>query len=116
MNQFRVFKVIKIVLFVVVATFAFGFVVQQLWNWLMPALFGLHTISFWQAFGLFLLSKILFGGFHKGGGGRGPGRMWRHQMKERWEGMSEEEREKFRAGMQGRRGGWCSPRPAGPVG
>ena len=115
MNKFRVFKGIKILFFVVLATFVFGFLVQGLWNWLMPALFGLHTISFWQAFGLFLLSKILFGGFHKGGGGRGPGRMWRHQMKERWEGMSEEEREKFRAGMQGRRG-WCSPRPAGPVG
>jgi hypothetical protein len=115
MNRFRVFKGIKILLFVVVATFVFGYLVRELWNGLMPPLFGLHAITFWQALGLFLLSKILFGGFHKGGGGGGRGRMWRHQMKERWEGMSEEEREKFRAGMQGRRG-WCSPRPAGPVG
>jgi Ca2+/H+ antiporter, TMEM165/GDT1 family len=114
MNKFRVLKGIKILLFVVVATFVFGFLVRGLWNWLMPSLFGLHEISFAQALGLFLLAKILFGGFHRGGG-RGPGRMWRHKMKERWEGMSEEEREKFRAGMRDR-GGWCRPRAAGPVG
>jgi hypothetical protein len=114
MNKFRVFKGIKIVLFVVLATFVFGLLVRDLWNWLMPSLFGLHEISFAQALGLFLLSKILFGGFHRGGG-RGRGRMWGRQMKERWDGMSEEEREKFRAGMRERRG-WCSPRPAGPVG
>jgi hypothetical protein len=114
MNKFRVFKGIRILLFVVVATFVFGYLVRELWNGLMPPLFGLHAITFWQALGLFLLSKILFGGFHRGGGG-GRGRMWSHRMKERWGGMSEEEREKFRAGMR-ERGGWCSPRPAGPVG
>lgn len=32
-----------------------------LWNWLMPEIFGLTTISFWQALGLNLLSGILFG-------------------------------------------------------
>ncbi|KKX48300.1 hypothetical protein L950_0221860 [Sphingobacterium sp. IITKGP-BTPF85] len=33
--------------------------VQLLWNVLMPEIFGLKIISFWQAFGLLLLSKIL---------------------------------------------------------
>ncbi|MBN1879552.1 hypothetical protein JW823_05520 [bacterium] len=37
-----------------------GFVVQWLWNWLMPVIFGLGTITFWQAWGLVLLSHILF--------------------------------------------------------
>lgn len=44
----------------------FGFIIMWLWNWLMPELFGLTTLTFWQGVGLFLLSKILFGGF--GGG------------------------------------------------
>jgi Ca2+/H+ antiporter, TMEM165/GDT1 family len=112
MKGYRIFKGIKIVLFVAVATLAFGFLVRELWNGLMPGLFGLHTITFWQALGLFLLSKILFGGFHHGHGGRG--RRWKEDMRQRWEGMSTEEREKFRAGMRGR-GGWCRPERAEPV-
>lgn len=38
----------------------FGFILMWLWNWLMPDIFGLPTISFWQAWGLVLLSHILF--------------------------------------------------------
>ena len=81
-----------------------GFVVMGLWNWLVPAVFGGHTITFWQALGLLVLSKILFGGFH----GR-PGRHmhWRRRMMERWEKMTPEEREKFGQGLRegcGRRG------------
>jgi len=45
----------------------FGFVIMWLWNWLMPDLFGLTTITYWQAVGLFILSKILIGC----GGGKG---------------------------------------------
>jgi uncharacterized membrane protein len=39
-----------------------GEVVQQLWNWLLPPLFGWPRITFWQAFGLLALCRILFGG------------------------------------------------------
>jgi hypothetical protein len=39
-----------------------GIVVQWLWNWLMPDIFGLKQITFWQAVGLLFLSKLLFGG------------------------------------------------------
>jgi hypothetical protein len=39
-----------------------GFVIMWLWNWLMPDLFGLSTITYWQAVGLFILAKILIGG------------------------------------------------------
>lgn len=31
-----------------------------LWNWLMPTIFGLTKITFWQAFGINLLSSLLF--------------------------------------------------------
>lgn len=47
----------------------FGIVVMHLWNWLMPELFGLGLIGFWQAFGLVLLARILVGGWHHGHNG-----------------------------------------------
>ena len=55
----------------------FGFVTMWLWNWLMPAIFKLPTIGFWQAWGILALSHLLF----KGGGMGKSGR--RHGKKER---------------------------------
>ena len=52
-----------IILFVV-AVIAFSFVVMSLWNWLIPELFGGPMITMWQAIGLLVLSKILFGSFN----------------------------------------------------
>jgi len=110
MKNYRVWKGIQFVLFALVGCFVFGFVVKELWNWLMPGIFHLGMISFWQALGLLVLSKILFGGFHRHAGGRGR-RGWKEQMEKRWAGMTDEERERFRSGM-GRRGWgrWCEPR------
>lgn len=49
--------------FAIVAFVAFfGFIFQYLWNWLMPEIFGLITITYWQAIGLIILAKIIFGG------------------------------------------------------
>jgi hypothetical protein len=101
MKSYRLWKVLKIVVLVLVAVLAFGYVTMQLWNWVMPAVLGLHTITFAQALGLLVLSKILFGGFHRHGG---CGRGWKGRMQERWAQMTPEERERFRAGMRGRRG------------
>jgi len=42
-------------------TILLGFVVMSLWNWLMPAIFGLGIITFWQALGILILGKIIFG-------------------------------------------------------
>jgi hypothetical protein len=97
MKRHWILRGLKFLLFVALAATVFSFVVMWLWNWLMPAIFGLHTISFWQALGLLVLSKILFGGFH---GRHGFGGRWRQRMMERWEQMTPEEREKFRAGMR----------------
>ena len=44
----------------VAVAFLFGFFVMLLWNWLMPDIFGLKTITYWQAWGLVLLAHILF--------------------------------------------------------
>jgi hypothetical protein len=41
-----------------------GVVVQWLWNWLMPVIFNLKPITFWQSVGLIFLAKLLVGGFH----------------------------------------------------
>jgi hypothetical protein len=110
MKGYRFIKGLKLVMFVIAASFLFGFLIMHLWNWLMPTVFGLNQVTFWQALGLFVLSKILFGGFHRHGG-RG---RWKQGMKERWEQMTPEERDRFRSGMRGRRG--CRPvPPAEPV-
>jgi hypothetical protein len=76
-----------------------GEVVMHLWNWLLPMLFGVHTINFWQALGLVLLCRILFGG--RGGHHHG---MRNHFHNDRWKQMTPEEREQFRHEMRAR---WC---------
>ena len=101
MKRHWILRGLKFLLFVALAATVFGFVVMWLWNWLMPVIFGLHAITYWQALGLLVLSKILFG-FH---GRPGFAMHWRQRMMERWEQMTPEEREKFRAGMRAR----CGP-------
>jgi hypothetical protein len=86
--------------FAVVLVFGFSGVVFYLWNWLMPGLFGLHVLGYWQAVGLLILSWVLFGRLPR----PGHGGHWRHRMRERWEQMTPEEREKFREGMRHRCG------------
>jgi len=103
-------KGVKIAVLAVLAVAVFGFLVMSLWNWLAPAVFGLHAITFWQALGLLILSKILFGGFR---GGPGHGGDWRRRMQDRWHGMTPEEREQFFRGVSGRCGA-AAERPPDP--
>ena len=97
MRKSRFLRVIKIALFGTLAVAALGFVVMSLWNALLPDIFGVRAIGFWQAVGLLILSKLLFGGFRTHGGG---GPSWRRRFKERWEQMTPEERESFKQGMR----------------
>jgi len=87
-----------------------SFIVMQLWNHLLPEIAGVRTITFWQALGLLILSKILFGGFRRPGP---PAWAWKRRMAERWEKMTPQEREKFRAGW-GRCGHWNQEEAAEP--
>jgi hypothetical protein len=80
----------------------FGELVMHLWNWLLPPLFGLHMITFWQALGLVLLCRILFGSWGSGGG-KNKGR----RRREKWEQMTPEEREKLRQSWGARCGGFA---------
>jgi hypothetical protein len=41
----------------------FGYFVALLWNWLMPAIFKLAKITYWQAFGIIMLARLIFGSF-----------------------------------------------------
>jgi hypothetical protein len=109
MRSNRVVRGLRFVAFAALAATVFGYVVMRLWNWLMPALFGWHVIGFWQALGILVLSKILFGGFR---GRPGGGMHWRRRMMERWEKMTPEEREKFREGLRGRCGQFGAPTPS----
>jgi hypothetical protein len=104
-------KGFEIVLLIVIIFFAvvvgLGQAVLHLWNWLMPSLFGLREITFWQAVGIMGLSWILFGRAFLGG------RPWRGRGRRRWDQMTPEEREQFRRGIQGRCGkfGASAPEP-----
>jgi len=96
MNERWVKKGVKIAMIAPVAFVAIGFLIMLLWNWLAPTVFAGRTINFWQAWGIFLLSKLLFGGFHGGSGHRG-----RARLRDRWQHMTPEERERFRQTMSG---------------
>lgn len=75
-----------------------GEVVRLLWNWLLPPLFGWRQLTFWQALGMLVLCRILFGGFGLHGSNRSS---FRRRSADRWEHMTPEERERFRQGMRG---------------
>jgi Ca2+/H+ antiporter, TMEM165/GDT1 family len=103
---------LMILVFGIAAILVFGLVVMSLWNAILPVVLGVKVITFWQALGILLLSKILFGGF---GGGRHRG--WRNkgrwiEMKDKFAGMTPEEREKFKAEWKNKCGGRWAMRPA----
>jgi len=78
------------ILFILVLVFALTWGVMAIWNALLPELFGFKTISFWQALGLFALSRLLFGGFGLGGGRRP--HFSGQSFKDKWINMSSEDR------------------------
>ena len=85
------------ILGIILFTYLGGQLVKYLWNWLLPGLFGWRQITFWQALGLLLLCRILFGGLGVRGSHRSNmrSRIGR-RMAERWEQMTPEERAKAR--------------------
>lgn len=87
-----------------------GEIVMHLWNWLAPTLFGWRLITFWEAVGLLVLCRILFGSHGFRASQRSEGRRKiKERMDERWEKMTPEEREKFRQSWRARCGGYEPP-------
>ncbi len=118
MRRFKGPKIFLIILCVAAGIALFTFIVMTLWNAILPGVLHVTTITFWQALGILVLCKLLFGGFHgRGGGGWGnKGHQWRRRMKEKWETMSPEEREKFKQHLKERcgprwRNRWMDPEP-----
>ena len=91
---------------VIVAFIGFGYFTMYLWNGLMPLLFHLPEITFWQTIGLMILSRLILGGFGSHHG-RGHGQHCRRNMHEKWENMTPEEREKFKENIQMHRAPWA---------
>ncbi len=49
----------------------FGYFVMLLWNLVVPDVFGLMPLGYWQAVGLLALARMLTGGFGHPHGGHG---------------------------------------------
>ena len=95
---------------ILVAFIGFGFFTMWLWNSLMPLIFHLPKITFWQTAGLMLLSRLLIGGF----GGHGHSRGHHHcksNIHEKWEKMTLEERIQFKENIHFHRPPWMDSRP-----
>ena len=74
-------------------------IVMLLWNALIPAIFNGPVLTYLQAAGLLLLSKILFGSMGRGFGRNhhNPDEMWKRKLKAKYEAMTPEEKQKFRS-------------------
>lgn len=109
MKRFWILKALMIIPIVAAFMVLFTGVVMLLWNALMPDIFGLPIITFWQAAGLLILSKILFGGFRKGGhwgkhhhgngdhGWKGKWKSnWKAKWEEKWSSLPPDEQERMR--------------------
>lgn len=85
----------KLAFFVLLVIAGCSAIVMLLWNALLPDIFGLGHIGFWQAAGLLVLVHLLSGGMGARlamsamlGSGKNP-------MREKWMKMSLEERQEF---------------------
>lgn len=107
---------IPIIVLGIVALLALA--VDALWNGVLTDVLGVKAITYWQALGLLVLARILFGGFpRRGGGPFGP--PWRRRMMmKQWQSLTPEQREQMRRQMRERFGDWpkpsCGGEPAEP--
>jgi hypothetical protein len=114
-----------IALLFIAGLFLLPYIVMLLWNGILPEVIGVKTITYWQAVGIFILCKLLFGGF-KGGGNHHHKKhqmMKRHfknccnnndnkssmkeALRDKFMNMSDEERENFRQKWKDRFRGRC---------
>lgn len=105
-KKFWIRKALMITTFVILGVLVFGAIVMALWNAILPAVIGVKSVTYLQALGILVLSKILFGGFRGGGG-------FAKQKRERWMAMQQkmasmtpEEREQFKNEWRNRCGHW----------
>jgi hypothetical protein len=97
MSKRWIFLVPLAILAIPLFIFISGEIVLHLWNWLLPPLFGWRLITFWQAVGILVLCRILFGrsgrrGFYRSN--------FRRRIADRWKRRTPEERERFRQSLR----------------
>jgi len=102
MNRIFRFRSLGILAFLAMIA-VFSVAAMFLWNALMPQIFALPVLNYWQAAGMVILARILFGGLGAGRLGMGAYGLSRHgnPLREKWLNMSEDERKEF---LRGRRG------------
>lgn len=97
-------RVLKFIAIFAVVLGVASLIAMSLWNWLVPALFSGPQITYWQAIGLLVLSRLLFG-FHPRG-------HWHHRgrgMHGHWKHMTPEERDRIRERLHRHRHGGFGP-------
>ena len=104
-KNFWIKRIIFIPLAIAAGIFVFGGVVMLLWNGILPAVLGVKTITFCQALGILVLSKILFGGFK--GGCHHKFHKHAHDWHGNWRHLSPEEKEKMKAEWKDRYESTC---------
>ncbi len=87
----KIWKIIFFIPMLLIGILFMSLLVMLLWNAILPTVLGVKAISFMQAAGIFILSKILFG-FQ---GGRGQN--WKRGIKGNWQNLTLEEKEKVKA-------------------
>ncbi|MES2775353.1 MAG: hypothetical protein V4722_14360 [Bacteroidota bacterium] len=100
-KRFGAKKALMFLLIAPAALFLFSWIVMLLWNGVLVAVTGAGIVTIWQAMGILVLSKILFGGFRGGRGGH-----WKQEMKDKWQNMSDEERVNFKEQWKDRCKSW----------
>lgn len=90
---------------IIAALAAFGALTMVLWNALMPALFNLPVITFWQALGLLILTRLLFSGLRPFGHWH-HNSPWKNELRNKLKNMTPEERKEFFTKMHKNREEW----------
>ncbi len=95
-RKLRPKKVLFFALAIITFTLVLGGVIMLLWNAILPDLLGTRAITFWEAVGLLVLCRLLFGGLRRGFGHRGYSSKRKH-WREKWMNMTDEEKAEFKA-------------------
>ncbi len=110
MKKYWIAKGLMFLLLFAAFVLLLGLVVMGLWNTILPTVLGVKAITFAQALGILLLSKILFGGFHNYFH-RGAKERWGKNIQQRISNMTPEEKEKFKSEWKDRCSGRWVMRP-----
>ena len=108
-KKFWIKKIIGFTILAIAAAALLGYIVMSLWNNILVEVLHVSVISFWQALGILVLSKILFGSFKGSGGCGGRGGAWKKEMQEKWHTMTPEQREKIKQEWRNRCRVWRKP-------